>query len=435
MKKSFKEKNNPDSVKMKDLWKRVSEYFNTEPQKAKVLAREDFDGVGDTYYASVSASYKIAQRILILVLVGFIIISIITNFSEITYNNFYYLIRDFTSASDAGNNTYATLSYESDSRQNFVLFRGGIATVSPSKLSVFTATGRRTLNETSDFSSPFAVSSNRYVLFYDTAGNTFSIYNSFARVYSETLDNPVKCASIAEDGSFAVVTQSANGTWVTRFYNEKFKITAIVPAKKRSYIFGVDLNSENRTLSVLSYNAGTGTGQTVLSVYDLSKMTEDMKDESLVRRFEYGSEFPIKCGFIGKDSFAIITDSRIRIYDKHFREKGESADYSGGNITGYSLNSQGVAISFMKSSGSNLVAYNSNGDLIYDTNVVQNVLDINVHGKYVFLQTEQGVTRVNTQSGVKQALDSGQGKMLIYNDKTALVCGETKAEYIVFDNS
>ena len=436
MKNPFKNKNSDDSGNVKEFLKKVSDYFNTEPQKEKVLSHEDFDAAGDAYYASVSASYKVAQRILVLFLVFFIVISIVTNFSEITYDNFYYLIKDFTSASDAGNNTYATLSYESDSRQHFVLFRGGIATVSPSKLSIFTATGRRTLNESSDFSSPFAVSSNRYVLFYDTAGKTFSIYNSFARVYSETLENPVKCASIASDGSFAVVTKSAEGTWVTRIYTKDFNLKAIIPSAKRSYVFGIDLNSDVEKLSVLSYDAGNGTGRTVLSVYDLSNMKQSKGNEiTLDKKIEYDAEFPIKCGFINKNNFALITDCYIRILDSDLNEKTTSVDYSNGNITGYSLDTQGVAVSVMTPSGSNLFAYDISGTPIFDENVTYNVLDLSVYGKHIFLQTEQGVVRINTQNGEKQSLDSGQGKMLIYNEKTALVCGETKAEYLVFNNN
>ena len=424
-----------ESLSSSELVKKLRDYFNTEPQRIKVLSQEDFNAAGDTYYASVSASYKVAQRILIILLVFFIVISVIANFNEITYDNFHYLIKDFTSASDAGNNTYTTLSYESDSRQNFVLFRGGIATVSPSKISIFTATGRRTLNETSDFSSPFAVSSNRYVLFYDTAGTTFSMYNSFARVYSETLDNPVKCASIADDGSFAVVTKSAKGTWTTRIYTKNFKLKAIVPAKNGSYIFGVDLNSNTEKLSVLSYDAGNGTGRTTLSVYDLSNMKQSKGNEiSLEHTFTYDSEFPIVCGYTSNDTFAVVTDSYIRIYDDSFNEKDQTVDYSNGNLTGYSLSSDGVAVSVMRSSGSALFAFDNRGNMVYDANELYNVLDLGVYGDHIFMQTDQGVVRVNTLNGEKQELASGNGKMLIYNEKTVLICGETKAEYLVFNN-
>ena len=159
---------------------KLFDFFSPEPQKERVLRHEDFDAAGDTYYATVSAGYKVAQRLLWLLFVLFVVISIAVNHTEITYDNFFYMLRDFSSAVDAESTNYEMLSYESDSRQKFALYRGGLATASPSAISVFTATGRRTLRLESSFSAPYIISSDKYMLVYDTAGTTFSVYNSFS---------------------------------------------------------------------------------------------------------------------------------------------------------------------------------------------------------------------------------------------------------------
>ena len=43
-------------------------------------------------------------------------------------------------------------------------------------------------------------------------------------------------------------------------------------------------------------------------------------------------------------------------------------------------------------------------------------------------------SRAMGNSTDEQFLNSGQGKMLIYSADTALVCGDSKAEYLVFEN-
>ena len=411
--------------------KKIGNYFNTEPQKEKVLRHEDFDAAGEVYYASVSAHYKVAQRILVVVLVFFLLISIFTNFREITFDNFYYLIKDFTSASDAGQNVYETLSYESDSRQNFVLYRGGIATVSPSKISIFTATGRRTLNDTSQFSSPFAVSSDKYVLFYDTVGNNFSIYNSFAKVYSEKLDNPIMAASLSEDGSFALVTESETGSWIIRVYNKNFKLKSEIPIY--GYVFSIDINSDVKKLSVLSYERGDGTGRAVLNVYDLSRLSDDRGNiVEKERELDFYGEVPIKCGYMKNKNLAVITDKCIRIYDGNYQIKNDENNFSDGSLTGYCIGEKGVAISTMRSSNSYLLAYDGNGDLLCDKTVSYNISDVSVYDSKVFLHIDQGIVRIDTETEKEELLACGSGKMLIYNEETALVCGESKAEYLKF---
>ncbi|MBE6667106.1 MAG: hypothetical protein E7607_02195 [Ruminococcaceae bacterium] len=439
-KKSYKQKgpknNNADSENSTFI-KKLGRYFSTEPQKEKVLSMEDFDGAGDVYYATVSAYYKVSERILVVVLIAFLLFSIIVNRREITYDNFYFLLRDIPAAADEANNVYETISYEADSRQYFVSYRGGIASVSPSKISIFTATGRRTLNTISEFSSPYAVSSDKYVLFYDMSGNTFSIYNSFSRIYTETLDDTIKCACLADDGSFAVVTRTTAGTWKTRVYTKKFKLryeieTPVSNNKVTSnHIFGIAMDSERQKLALISYDMGNGMGRTSLSVYDISG-DESLNGQLLEHRLEYGGEFPLKCGFMGKDSFAMITDGRIRIYDKDFEVTEKSFDFIERNLTGFHLSKNGVAVSAISDTKCMILAYGSNGEKIYDSSVSYNVKDIGVYEDYIFLQTDHGITRINTKTSEKVSLDSGQGKMLVYNESTAILCGESKAEYIVF---
>ncbi|MBO7302991.1 MAG: hypothetical protein J6U68_02265, partial [Clostridia bacterium] len=139
--------------KRKKVFNKVGGFFDPEPQKERVLSKEDFRGAGDVYFASVSAFYKVIERILWVLLIIFLAFSIATNYKEITFNNFFYLLKDFSSAADSETSNYQVLSYDSDKRQKFALFRGGIVSASPSTVSVFTTSGRRSLKNNNDYYS------------------------------------------------------------------------------------------------------------------------------------------------------------------------------------------------------------------------------------------------------------------------------------------
>lgn len=404
---------------------KLGSFFNPEPQKEKVLRHEDFTAAGDPYYATVSAGYKIAGRVFWLFFVVFMVFSIATNYKEITYDNFFYLIKDFTSAADAGNNTYETLSYESDSRQTFTLYRGGVATVSPSRLSIFTATGRRTLRESSGFSSPYAISSDQYLLIYDTSGTTFSIYNSFARVYNKTLDYPITDACLGSDGSFAIVTRSADSRSVIRTYDKRFKELREINADY--YVFDIQINAKENLLSFLYYDAGNGTGRTVLSVRAFDTLEQ-------IDSVAFEGEFPLGCGYLENNRFAVVTDRCIRILDDVLETVELSDDYWNGTITGFSIDEEGVAVCATEASKNYVFAFDKSGSLLYNDTVDAAVSDIAVCGGYLFLQTEGGITRLDPSTEIREELPTGYGKMLIYNENTALVCGESKAEYLIFKN-
>ena len=184
-------KQTSDSSESSAFISKIKNLFDPEPQKERVLSKEDFGKVGDVYYASVSAFYKIAERLLWVILTVFLTFSLITNYREITYSNFFYLLRDFSTAAESNTSNYQVLSYDSDDRQKFALYRGGLVSASPSSISIFTAGGRRTLKSNNDYYSPNVICCDKYVLVYDTARSAFSVYNSFSKVYNGKMDDPI----------------------------------------------------------------------------------------------------------------------------------------------------------------------------------------------------------------------------------------------------
>ena len=404
--------------------KKISEYFNPEPQKEKVLRREDFAAAGDTYYATVSAGYKISQRILIIILVFFLVFSLTTNFNEITFDNLFYMLKDFGTAVDFESTNYDTLSYDANSRNFFALFRGGLTVVNPSNLSVFTATGRRTLRTTAQFSSPCIESSDKYFIVYDTSGTEFFVYNSFSKVYTEEFDYPVTSACFSEGGKLAVVTRDISHKSLVHVYNKNFKKIFTVP--NNMYAFDVVMSDEADRLAVSYYDIGDGSGRTEIRILTLSTAEE-------YETISIDGEFLLECGFLSKDIFAVITDQSLRLYDKFFQEI-DSQTYYNGVISGYDVNEHGAAVSYTYNSQNVAIVFDKNGNLLYNEAMSNNIKDIGVFENYIFLRTDDGILRIKGNSTDEQFLTSGQGKMLIYSSDTALVCGDSKAEYLVFEN-
>ncbi len=429
MKKASKDNKNDGRKKVKNiadlltLAGKFGELFNPTPQKEKVLRREDFHGAGDTYYASVSVGYKIIERILIIFLAIFLIISLVSNFSVITYDNFFYLLKDFSTAVDIETSNYDTLSYSSNSRHYFSLFREGLVMANPSNISVYTATGRRTLQATSQFSSPCVLSSDKYFLVYDTAGTTFSVYNSFSRVYSETLEYPVTDACFADDGRMAVTTRDISNRSLVHIYDEDFRRLFTVPSNK--FAFDIAMNSASDSMAICYYDIGNGSGITQIDIRKLSDM-------EIIQTIEVEGEFLLQSGYLSSEYFAIITDRSVRIYDRYFEEI-DVYEYINAQISGFCINDYGAAVSFTENSKNYAVAFDSSGDLVYDEPTDTAINDIGIYEGYLFLRTDLGVTRVDYKGSHHQFLPSAQGKMLLYGADTALVCGESKAEYLVFE--
>ncbi len=398
--------------------------FDPTPQKEKVLKYEDINRAGDTYYANVAVGYKISQRVTVLLMILFLTISLFTNFKDITYDNFFYLLKDFSAAVDFESSNYDTLAYNSDQRHFFSLYRGGLAIADPSGISVFTATGRQTLRTNTPLSAPCIESSGKYFVVYDTAGDSISVYNAFARIYSESFGYPVTKACFSDDGKMAIVTKDISHRSLVHIYNKDFDKLFTVPSDK--YVFDMCFDSAIDSLVICYYDIGNGSGVSELSVRKLDSPTNES------HRIYIDGEFLLKCGYIDNGRLAVITDKAIRLFDEELQEY-DSFSYVNSEVSGFCINEYGVTVSYISSSQNAVVVFNSQGHKIYGSVVNDTVKDVYLCERFAFLRTDMGVWRIDTSDTSQQFLPSDQGKMVVYNSNTALVCGESKAEYLVFE--
>jgi len=433
---SFKKKNddgtadtsyspNTADAEKSGFFGKVGDYFNPEPQKERVLRHEDFNRAGDTYYASISAFYKVIERLLWLILAAFMTFSVITNYKEITFNNFFYLLKDFSSAADSDVPNYQVLSYDSDSRQTFELYRGGLVSASPSAVSVFTAGGRRTLKSNTEYYSPNIVSCDKYVLVYDSAGSAFSIYNSFSKVYNERLQSPITDACFASDGSFAVATKDDDGKSVIYLYGKNIKLRGDISDSK--YIFDMALENDGDRFCTVSYQAGNGRGLSTVSIYDIGSSSSAKKLDTI----EVDGEFPIGCSFLKNGKIALLTNLSIRVYNKNYKEV-EKHTFYGSSVRAFNVDVEGVSAVVGSQTQKRVIAFDKKGDLVYNYPIAENVSAITLYNDHLFMRTTKGVIRVNVKDESSEFLPAESGKMLIYSEDTAMVCGDARAEYLVF---
>ncbi len=410
----------------KKIFDKVGGFFDPEPQKERVLNKEDFHAAGDVYYASVSAFYKVFERILWVLLALFLTFSIVTNYREITFDNFFYLLKDFSNVADNDASNYQILSYDSDKRQKFDLFNGGIVSAAPSSVSIFTSSGRRSLKNNNDYYSPNIVTCDKYVLVYDSASSSFSVYNSFSKVYNKKLENPITDAEFAENGAFAVATRQADMKTVVYLYDKDIQEYGYI--SQSDYVFDMAFSMSEKRFATISYDVANGTGETIAAFYDVSSSKGAKKlSEKII-----SEEFPISCSYLENGDFVIITNQSMWLFDDDFNVK-ERKQFFDSSVSAFNATTEGAVVVITDGAVKMVYAIDSAGDLVYSGVVGENIKRADVCGDYVFLQTSSGVIRINTDTEQKDYLPSSQGDMLVYSADTAIVCGYSKAEYLVFE--
>ena len=79
-----------------------------------------------------------------------------------------------------------------------------------------------------------------------------------------------------------------------------------------------------------------------------------------------------------------------------------------------------------------VTVFDKKGDTVYNSSIAENVSAVSIEGEHLFMRTATGVIRTDLKKKESEFLPCEAGKMLIYGEDTAMVCGDARAEYLVF---
>ena len=159
------------------------------------------------------------------------------------------------------------------------------------------------------------------------------------------------------------------------------------------------------------------------------RIIDDAEDKQLTER---ALDEALENAYLEGGDLAVITNGSIRIFDKNLKELKAQRFYES-TVTAFNVSKNGAVAVVSSGSIKTVYAFDANGNLVYDKNIGENIRKADIIGESLFLQTASGVIRINVDNKTRQFLSSSQGSMLVYNENTAIVCGEAKAEYLVFE--
>lgn len=381
------------------------------------------------YYEAISEKLGIAQVVIYLSLLTFVVLSFLRNTDLITYQNFYYFVKDLNASAETVDvwNTDA-VSYPANDEQSFTLYREGLAVAGNNSVTVFTATGRQTVSETIAYHNPIAVGSGKYLLVYDHGGTQYSLYNSYTQIFAGESDYPISDAAVSSTGKYALTTSSAEHTSVVSLYSDNFSLINVY--RKNGYVMDIAINPKGDTISLLTSTASMGQFHTELMVCRIHA-TEAITTKQIA------DSLALSCVFTENDTVSILCSGGVYIYETD-GDLINSVDLSGDTVACFDASESGLTVC-LKTSGTSekkhILAFDKQGILTYDGLVSRQVERIDRYENMIYLQTAYGVLRLNANNGaLTEILCQTEQRFLLAVNKTEfLLCSPQRAVYMNFD--
>lgn len=382
------------------------------------------------YYENISARLGILQVVLYLSLFAFVILSFFRNTELITYRNFYRFFKDLNaSAESVFEHSSDSVSYPVSDEQSFALYRKGLAVAGNNSVTVFTATGRQTVSQNISYQNPVAVGAGKYLLVYELGGLQYSLYNSYAQIFTGTCEYPISGAAVSDSGMYAIVSSSETYPSVVSLYNDDFEL--LNKYNKIGYVMDVSINARGSQLAILTATPEEGIFSTELMLCTPGEVEADAT-KSL------GNTVGWRCIFTADDSIAVLHEGGIAYYsDKG--EKNASFSFSGQKPVAVDVSRDGVSLCLHSAENLEknvLIVFDKSGKMLYNENISGEVRQIARSGNAVYWMSDNGVYRLNLKKRdlAFLACNVSQRMLLAPDETVALICSPQKAEYINFDS-
>ena len=395
-------------------------------ERQKALAHySDSEGYEES---RISYIFGISKVISVFLLVLLLAITVIFGSGVISYEKMYYMFKDVTYIKNYEDGEPLQLSYSHPvQNQVFADYKNGLLVAGDSELKFFTSTGRVSLTAGSEFTNPRVVCSNSNALIYDQGRHTFSIYNSFVKLYSEKTEYQISSVDMSDNGSYLIVTSSNTYNSTVKFYDANYAQTG--EYNKNSWVISAKLSSNGRYAAILSLSAKNGASEVNLDILDC-------KNTEIISKNTYQSSMPYMCEFLSDNTIAIFFTDGFRLVDRKGNLKNEYAYPS--SVENIDVRNDSFAIFFSESEGMQqkmLEVFDDNGNKIFARQISGNVRDVKLGDGCVYLLKANEIIRINTSLGTESRIDSRADnlRIVVLSDGRALVCSQNSASYISFD--
>ena len=381
------------------------------------------------YYLRLATRYQIIKYAIIVLALVFSV-TMLTAFSgDITVENFQYLIKDLDLSGLATGTTFDTLLYNGGADSVFGIYRGELAVVSPGTVSLYKPSAALSLNKSNIYYSPKLLTSSKYFLVYDRGetSRSYSVFNSFAELKTETYDYPITGAALSDNGSYALVTRDDSYRGIVRMYNDSFR--QIMEIKKDKYILSIDLSDDGKTLAIASVYDQSGDFVSEITTVQVGAEQADvvMTKEGIL---------PLRVKFMKDRSIGVLYNDRVVIYHTNGTEKASysySAMPSVNAEIGYAYVC-GVYNTSVIGNDKTAEIYDTEGHTVFSADLSGELIAIVPQGDRFCLLFEDKAVMIDVQKKtVKSIVIEPNARAIVFSGETPIVCYSGKAIALDFE--
>ena len=400
--------------------------FSAFRDKRSKRRRDETPTVND-HYTKLARISALVRYICIILVVVFAIYSLSFHSSEITIENFRYMLKFINLGEEAETPVGNYIAFDGSSGNRGLAFKGDLAVLNESGLTVTGWDGEIILRESFSLDHPKITENGINLFCYDLGGKELRIFNSYSLISEISFDYPIYWFAAAEDGGFAVVSSAKGYRTAVYIYDKEFRLLYSWLLGDK-YVDFVDISDDGKEIITAGHYSEGGNIVTLVT-----KVRVD--SETAVSEQKFIGEIPL--GIYYTDSgYCLMTSDSMRMFGSDDGITGEISFNGKDLLSGRIFGNRALVTYGLEglSGGTEAVIYRMDGSAEFTYTFGNSISDAVIIGDKLYCLSPGVITICDIVAGTAETYTVPTSySSLIADGEKIILFSENQAEY--FDSS
>ncbi len=379
------------------------------------------------HYTKLARRASLIRYAVLVFVVVFAVYSFSFHGSEITIDNFEYMMKFLNVGEEATTHVGSVLAFDGSKGNRGLVYKGDLAVLNENGLTVSGWDGEVILRETFSFGHPKMIENGINIFCYDLGGKELRIFNSYSQLARMPFDYPVYGVSASKNGEFAVVSSAKGYRSAVYVYDKDFRI-------RYSRLFGdkyVDfaaISPDGQEFVTAAHFSQKGNLVTQISKFSINS-------EDAISSQEFIGEIPLGI-YYTEDGYSLLTTDTLRVFNSDdectsevsFAERELLSGSVFGNKTLINYGLDGL------SGGTETVIYRLDGSVEFTRQFDSSLTDAIICGDKLYTLSPGVLTECDITNGNENIYYIPTSySALVADGEELILFSENQAEY--FDSS
>lgn len=342
------------------------------------------------FYESRARRISVFRWICLLLTVLFVIYGFLVHGSELTEDNFRYMLKflSFEEETEADPNSTVRFDFSDDNQG--AIYKGDYVVLNENGISVYGKNSEKVFSFSFRMDNPRLAVSAENIFAYDLGGNEIRMFNSYSQIARLALNYPVYGFSACDAGQFAIITAEKNYRTAIYVYDQYARQT-YKRLLSDSYADYVALAPDGSGFLTLGHYSEGGYLVSFLQSYSV-------KDTEPTLSLTFSGEMPLQVSWLSENEFSVLTNTTLRVYKVGTEEPSATLSLEDITLEGCSVSKGKILLTSAVSGlsgGTNLKVLDSNLQEVYASYYDGAVEQKTIIGDNIYILTISEITQIS----------------------------------------